>query len=90
MIRATSALVAGVISDGFRIAAFPAARQDTSGPSASWNGKFQGAMIRQVPRGWGSIRAEEPKVISVGQTRRGRIQRRSERRAREISSRTGR
>ena len=84
------ALVAGVSSDGFRIAAFPAARAETRGERQSAKGTFQGEMIRETPRGWGMIRAWAPKVESVGGTRRGRIQLRKWRRAWRISCRTGR
>ena len=75
-ICAIRADVAGVSSDGFRIAEQPAASAETNGPSASWKGKFHGAMISAVPRACGTIRADDPSISSVGATRRGRIQRR--------------
>jgi len=61
-IFAITAEVRGVSSEGFKMAVFPAAIADTSGPKVRFTGKFQGEIIRQVP--FGSYRYQEEVPVS--------------------------
>ena len=76
MIRFISALVCGVISDGFIVTQLPAAIADTNGPSVRFTGKFHGERIRTTPLASCTIRERDPRSASGVATPRGRIQRR--------------